>query len=179
MDSCSDLDGELPAFDLFSRTSLRHTSGPDGSAPACSHHGEVMVSSGSDDEAPYVPLAQRLKQRQENAISASSATLFTKDAEPQPVCSLSIRQPPPRHQEEVPTLPLPKRRPALCSAEEIQASREEVVKSGRARGRLLQDRELLQQEKERRKALALAAKSLRPEECIKHMVVVVDPGQQI
>lgn len=181
--SSSDLDDELPVFDFLSQTSLRHKSSPDGSAPTSSHQSAVMmVSSGSDDEAPYVPLAQRLKQRQDNTISASSSTLSTKDTESQPLCSLSIRHQLPRHQKGVANLPLPKRKHAMCSVEEIQASREEVLKSSEATERVHQDRELLQQEKERgkseRKALSEAVKNLRPEECIKHMVVVVDPGQQ-
>lgn len=181
--SSSDLNGELPAFDFLSQTSLRHKSGPDGSAPTCSYQSDVMmVSSGSDDEAPYVPLAQRLKQRQDDPISASSSTLSNKDTEPQPLCCLSIRHQLPRHQKGVTTLPLPKRKHAMCSVEEIQASREEVLKGREAKERVHQDIELLQEEKEReksaRKALAEAVKTLRPEEYIKHMVVVVDPGQQ-
>ncbi|KAF3858953.1 hypothetical protein F7725_021352 [Dissostichus mawsoni] len=34
----------------------------------------MMISSDSDDDAPYVPLAQRLKQRQESVINATSVT---------------------------------------------------------------------------------------------------------
>lgn len=178
--SSCDLDGELPVFDFLSQTSLGRKS---CSAPTCTHQNDVMVvSSGSDDEAPYVPLAQRLKQRQDNTISTSSSTLSTKGTEPQPLYSLSISHQLPIRQKRVATLPLPKRKHAMCSVEEIQASREEVLKSREARVRVHQDRELLQQEKERekseRKALAEAVKTLRPEECIKHMVVVVDPGQQ-
>lgn len=181
--SSSDPDEELPVFDFLSQTSLRHKSGPDGSAPTCTRQRDVMmVSSGSDDEAPYVPLAQRLKRRRDNTVSASSSTLSTKDTEPQPLCSLSIRHQLPRHQKGVATLPLPKRKRAMCSVEEIQASREEVLNSREVRERVHQDRQLLREEKEKekseRKALAEAVKALRPEECIKHMVVVVDPGQQ-
>lgn len=182
--SSSDLDDELPVFDFLSQTSSRHKSGPDGSVAACSHRSDVMmVSSESDDEAPYVPLALRLKQRQDNTISASSSTLTSKDTEPQPICSLSIKHQLPRQRKSVATLPLPKRKHTMCSVEEIQASREEVLKSREARERLHQDRELLKEKKERerseRKALAEAVKTLRPEECIKHMVVVVDPGQHL
>lgn len=180
--SSSDLDGELPGFELLSQTSLRHKSGPDASAPTCSYQNDVMmVSSGSDDEASGVPLAQRLKQRRHDTIGASSSHLSPKDTEPQPSCRLSMRHQLPGHQKGVAPLPLPKRKHALCSVEEIQASREEVLKSREAREGRHQHRELLQKEKEReksqRKALAEAVKTLRPEECIKHMVVVVDPGQ--
>lgn len=186
MDSYSNLsyhDGKLPVFDFLCQTSLKHKSGPNGSAPTCSHQSDVMiVSSGSEDEAPYVPLAKRLKQRQDNTISASSKTPITKDTEPQPLCSLSIKYQLPRHQKGVDTLPLPKRKDSMCPVEEIQTSGEEVLKSVEARETIYQNRQLLQQkkqlEKSDRKALAEAVKTLRPEECIKHMVVAVDPGQQ-
>lgn len=173
--SSSDLDDELPAFEFLSQTSLRHRSGPDGCAPTSSRQNDVMmISSGSDDEAD-VPLAQRLKQRQDNTIGASSRNLSTKDSEPQPLSSLSTRHQLPGHETG------PKRKHAVCSDEESQASTEEVLKSREARERRQQDRELLRKERERekseRKALAEAVKTLRPEECIKHMVVVVDPGQ--
>lgn len=180
--SSSDLDDELPAFEFLSQTSLRHKSGPDGGAPTGSYQNDVMmVSSGSDDEASDVPLAQRLKQRQDNTIGVSSRNLSTKDPEPQPLSSLSTRHQLPGHETGVATRPLPKRKRAVCSDEESQASTEEVPQGREARERRQQDRELLRKERERekseRKALAEAAKTLRPEECIKHMVVVVDPGQ--
>lgn len=179
--SSSDLDDELPAFEFLSQTSLRHKSGPDGCAPTGSHQNDVMmISSGSDDEASDVPLAQRLKQRQGNTIGASSRNLSTKSSEPQPLSSLSTRHQLPGHETGVAPGPLLKRKHAVCSDEESQASTEEVLKS---RERRQQDRELLRKERERekseRKALAEAVKTLRPEECIKHMVVVVDPGQHI
>uniref|UniRef100_A0A096MBS5 Essential meiotic structure-specific endonuclease 1 n=1 Tax=Poecilia formosa TaxID=48698 RepID=A0A096MBS5_POEFO len=59
-------------------------------------------------------------------------------------------------------------------------SREEALRRRQARERRQQDREALKQEQERqkaeRRALAEASKALRPEECIKHMVVAVDPA---
>lgn len=182
MDNDSDLDDEFPVFDFLSQTSSRHKSGPDVAAGTFSlvNNGvgvqtgtDVMiVSSGSEDEEPYVPLAQRLKQRQENSLA-------TKDAEP--LCGLSIGHQVPRHQEAVAALSLPETN-AVRSVEEIQASKEEALKRKESRERPHQEKELLRQEKERerseRKALAEAAKTLRPEECIKHMVVAVDPGQQ-
>ncbi|KAM4524551.1 crossover junction endonuclease EME1 isoform 3-T4 [Odontesthes bonariensis] len=73
-----------------------------------------------------------------------------------------------------------KGKPTKRMAEEIQASKEEALRRRQARRRQQQDREALRQEQERqkaeKKALAEATKALRPEECIKHMVVSVDPA---
>ncbi|KAK2821067.1 hypothetical protein Q5P01_024026 [Channa striata] len=73
-----------------------------------------------------------------------------------------------------------KRKPAKWTAEEIQASREEGLKRRQIRERQQRDKEALRLEQERqkaeRKALAEASKALRPDECIKHMVVAVDPA---
>lgn len=71
---------------------------------------------------------------------------------------------------------------AKRTAEGIQASREEALKRREARERQQKDKEALRQEQERqkaeRRALSEAAKALRPEECIKHMVAAVDPGKE-
>ena len=181
----------------------------------------MMISSDSDEDAPYVPLAQRLKQRQDNVISASSAVTNGKDAELNspsnlPSLQLSCQNGFPKSQpllsyrqvshgasdgpEEAAALPQrwpctkplsstgsihtspAKRNPAKRKAEEIQASREEALKRRQARERQQGDKEVLRLEQERqkaeRKALAEAAKALKPEECIKHMVVAVDPGKE-
>lgn len=168
--SSSDLDDELPTFDFLSQTTLRHKSRLDASAANFSSVKSdvgmqkgtdvMMASSASDDEAPYVPLAQRLKQRQ------PCRNLTTEHTEPQPLSSRS----------------LPKRKYEMCTVEAIQTSKEEALKRRKAREGVQQDKNLLRQEKERekseRKDLAEAAKTLRPEEYIKYMVVVVDPGEQ-
>lgn len=71
---------------------------------------------------------------------------------------------------------------AKRTAEEIEACREEALKRREARERQQKDKEALRQEQERqkaeRRALFEAAKALRPEECIKHMVAAVDPGKE-
>nr|XP_046233618.1 crossover junction endonuclease EME1 [Scatophagus argus]XP_046233619.1 crossover junction endonuclease EME1 [Scatophagus argus]XP_046233620.1 crossover junction endonuclease EME1 [Scatophagus argus] len=247
-DSTSDLDEELPVFDFLqsgrhiSRASQNHLRTPDlderdgsgaeeaaifspakGNAGACTGMTDVMmISSESDDDAPYVPLAQRLKQRQDNVISATSAVTNGKDAEQnltsnlassQLSCQKSFpesEQPLSFHQvrtakhgvsgslEEaaappqrwLPPKPLfsagstetspAKMKPAKRTAEEIQASREEALRRRQAREKQQRCKEALRQEQERqkaeRKAVAEAAKALRPEECIKHMVVAVDPA---
>ncbi|KAM7382197.1 hypothetical protein PAMA_012860 [Pampus argenteus] len=239
MDSSSDLEEELPVFDFLqparhlSQTSRSHTEKAvsvhldDSDAEgACSLPVSVKVNAGkadvmtissdSDDDAPYVPLAQRLKQRQENVIKASSTVTNGNDAEkysPSTLASaplscqdgfpLSFRQvrtesqgasnghdEAASHQRWLPPKTLSstgstdispaKRKPAKRTVEEIQATREEALRRRQARERQQQDKETLRQEQERqkaeKKALAEAAKALRPEECIKHMVVVVDPA---
>ncbi|XP_035000823.2 crossover junction endonuclease EME1 [Hippoglossus stenolepis] len=238
-DPSSDLDEELPVFDFLQPgRHLSHRQKPDmvdladsdaenavrfppvkGKAGARSGVADVMmISSDSDEDAPYVPLAQRLKQRQDNVISASSAVTNGKDAEPNspsnlPSLQLSCQNGFPTSQpllsyrqvshsasdgpEEAAALPQrwpcakplsagsidtspAKRDPAQRKAEEIQASREEALKRRQARERQQRDKEVLRLEQERqkaeRKALAEAAKALKPEECIKHMVVAVDPA---
>ncbi|KAA8581035.1 hypothetical protein FQN60_002616 [Etheostoma spectabile] len=219
-DSTSDLDEELPVFDFLQpgrRLSQAPQSPPEkpafspakGDVDARTRAPDVMmISSDSDDDAPYVPLAQRLKQRQDNVIRASSAVTNGKNAEHSSSSNLAslplscqngfseIERPLSIHQgisdgpDEMAAFPrrrlLPthtspaKRKPAKRTAEETQGSREEVLGRRLARTGQQSNKEVLKQEQERqraeRRALAEAAKALRPEECIKHMVVTVDPA---
>lgn len=246
-DSTSDLDEELPVFDFLqpgphlSHTAKSHTEKPDlddchtedaaiysqvkGNAGTCTRVADVMmICSDSDDDAPYVPLAQRLKQRQDNVISTSSTVtnrkvdqqyatsnlastqLSCQNGFPESEPALSFRQvrtvshgasDGPEEGAALPKRWLPpkpfsgagstdtspaKRKPAKRTAEEIQASREEALRRRQARERQQRDKDSLRLEQEKqkaeRKALAEAAKALRPEECIKHMVVAVDPGNE-
>ncbi|XP_062269701.1 crossover junction endonuclease EME1 [Platichthys flesus] len=235
-DSTSDLDEELPVFDFLQPGRHRQKADmvdladsdaenavlPPGKNKAGARRGVadvMMISSDSDEDEPYVPLAQRLKHRQDNVISASSAVTNGKDAErnspsnlpslqlscqngfPKPQPLLSYRQvshsasdgpeeaaallqrwpctKPVSSAGSIDTSPA-KRNPAKRKAGEIQASREEALKRRQARERQQGDKEVLRLEQERqkaeRKALAEAAKALKPEECIKHMVVAVDPA---
>ncbi|XP_035469295.2 crossover junction endonuclease EME1 [Scophthalmus maximus] len=240
-DSTSDLDEELPVFDFLQpgrglgQSSKGHTEKPDMADAeeaarftsvkdnARAHMGKadvMMISSDSEEDAPHVPLAQRLKQRRDNAISASSAVTNGGDAGQKSPSSLATLQLPcqnglPKSEpplgyrqvshgasggpEEAADLPRrwpstnPPRsvvgsadatptqgKPAKRTAEEMQGSREEALRRRQARERRQGDKEVLRLEQERlkaeRKALAEAAKALRPEECIKHMVVAVDPA---
>ncbi|KAK9530811.1 hypothetical protein VZT92_012292 [Zoarces viviparus] len=214
-DSTSDLDEELPVFDFLQpgrgRASRSHAGKPDsecsdakatskGNAGARAGPADVlMISSDSDDCAPYVPLAQRLKQRQGNAISASSAVGNGEDAErcsPSDLASARLlpqngsaesERPLGLHQVRTVSRGVSSgdaspagRKPAKRTEEEIQATREEALRRRQAREGQQKDKEALREERERqkaeRKALAEAAKALRPEECIKHMVVAVDPA---
>lgn len=230
-DSTSDLDEELPVFDFLQpgrhlrQTSQSRQENPhlvclDGSDTEQAAN-VMMISSDSDGDEPYVPLAQRLKQRQDNVISASSTVTNGKDAgrrspsslasshlscqngSSEPECPLSSHQGRTAGRgvsggpDEVAALPRrwkpfsaagsadaspAKRKPAKRMVEEVQASREEAVRRRQARETQQRGKEALRQEQERqkaeRKALAEAAKALRPEECIKHMVVAVDPGKE-
>ncbi|XP_076008231.1 structure-specific endonuclease subunit EME1 isoform X2 [Genypterus blacodes] len=171
----------------------------------------IMLSSDSDDDAPYVPLAQRLKQREQDCIGAFLATTNGKHEEQYLPSDLAVSELPclngftesepisssnqirtETHRalggsEEAPLLQwwlkCPSR-PTNTSparkkpAKELQASKQEALKRKQARVGQQSDREPLDKqqhrEKAEKKALAEAAKALRPEECMKHIVVVVD-----
>nr|XP_040033116.1 crossover junction endonuclease EME1 isoform X2 [Gasterosteus aculeatus aculeatus] len=224
-DSTSDLDEELPVFDFLHRASQSRRGRPDADAAASAAKGQagarpraagVMTISSDSDDDPYVPLAQRLQQRRDDAIgAASSAVSNGEDAERRspsdPVRAQLLRQngnpqperPPglrgesavshsgssgdpdgadlPRRRQHPDASPA-RRKPSTRTEEEeeVQASREEAQRRRQAGEGQQRGKEALRQEQERqkaeRKALAAAAKALRPEECIKHMVVAVDPA---
>ncbi|XP_028990277.1 crossover junction endonuclease EME1 isoform X2 [Betta splendens] len=73
-----------------------------------------------------------------------------------------------------------KRKPALHTVEDIQPSVEEDLRRALTRDMLQREKNPLRQEQENQKAvrkgLAEAAKAMRPENCIKHIVVAVDPA---
>ncbi|XP_016364791.1 crossover junction endonuclease EME1-like isoform X1 [Sinocyclocheilus rhinocerous] len=159
-----------------------------------------------EEEEAMIPLAVRLKQKQlglgtaatsaeetraSNAVSNGCSRLL--DAPPahhinpeaQPVerkkiCSNTTRQcssnddvpyltkEPPPEAENGTYLTKYKKTPA-----EVEAARQEALRKRAMREHQQEQKERLRMEK---KALADAVKALRPEECIKHMVVTVDPG---
>uniref|UniRef100_A0A3B5BJ47 Essential meiotic structure-specific endonuclease 1 n=1 Tax=Stegastes partitus TaxID=144197 RepID=A0A3B5BJ47_9TELE len=195
-ETTTDLDEDFPVFD-FLQTSPKHADKPDiadmddsdaeviaissprkTDAGACRGKVDVMMitSDSDDDDAPYVPLAQRLKQRSGTVISASSAAINGKDAEHySPPSSQLFRQNGFSNCVALGASPA-KKKFAEPMVEEIQASREEALRRKQARKRQQPDKEALRQEQEKQKAERNAAKALRPEECIKHMVVCVDPA---
>ncbi|XP_050980543.1 crossover junction endonuclease EME1 [Labeo rohita] len=162
----------------------------------------LMVSSDSEEEEEtMIPLAVRLKQKQlglgtaaisaeETRASNGSSRLLDVPAhhinpEAQPVernkiCSNTTRQyssnndapyltkEPPPEAENGTYLAKRKKTPA-----EVEAARQEALRKRAMREHQQEEKERLRMEK---KALADAVKALRPEECIKHMVVTVDPG---
>ncbi|XP_055032674.2 crossover junction endonuclease EME1 [Misgurnus anguillicaudatus] len=161
----------------------------------------LMVSSDSEEEA-MIPLAVRLKQKQSGLPPAVSRTFSAVsngcsrpldvpdtlparyiNPEDQPVVHNKIcnnikqsnsdysapyltKEPPPA--ENGTYLAKRKKTPA-----EVEAARQEALKKRAMREQQQEEKEKVRLEK---KALADAVKALRPEECIKHMVVTVDPG---
>ncbi|XP_056325787.1 crossover junction endonuclease EME1 [Danio aesculapii] len=164
----------------------------------------LMVSSDSEEEEePMIPLAVRLKQKQcglatsatnaeqsraSNAVSNGCSRLLDVPAyhinpEAQPVernkiCSNITRQY--SSNNDAPYLTkepeaengtyLAKRKKTPA---EVEAARQEALRKRAIREHQQEEKERLRMEK---KALADAVKALRPEECIKHTVVTVDPG---
>ncbi|XP_037835527.1 crossover junction endonuclease EME1 isoform X2 [Kryptolebias marmoratus] len=209
-DCTSDLDEELPVFTFLQpsgysnqkcqRSPEKPDSGGSDAAPSAisslgaSDSGTragkastlVMISSDSDDDVPYVPLTQRLQHRQNSLISTSSAIPKGNGAElclPPTLTSLhQVKQTTKGEFEDGPLglLSPTKKKATKRTAEEIQDSREEIVRRRHLRDTQKEEKMSLRQEQERekaeRRALADAAKALRPEECIKHMVVAVDPA---
>ncbi|XP_062331076.1 crossover junction endonuclease EME1 [Osmerus eperlanus] len=170
---------------------------------------DVKMISSDEEEAPYVPLAQRLKQKQE-AVSSSSLFIngqngrsprnpsppefsaqsaFSESEPPLPLYdpeegSMPQLWPPPKPSSwagSTSTSPA-KKRPSKRTPAEIQTSREEALRRREAREKTEGEtrketrKQEQEREKEERRALAQAAKALRPEECIKHIVACVDPA---
>ncbi|XP_051958192.1 crossover junction endonuclease EME1-like [Xyrauchen texanus] len=163
----------------------------------------LMVSSDSEEEA-IIPLALRLKQKRHGLATAATGAVKYKasngcshflkvpatlpahyiNPEAQPVehkifntitrqCSSEYDAPhltnaPPPVGENGTYLVKCKKTPA-----EVEAARQEALRKRAMREHLQEEKERVKMEK---KALADAAKALRPEECIKHIVVMVDPG---
>ncbi|XP_030631024.1 crossover junction endonuclease EME1 [Chanos chanos] len=174
-------------------------------SPAVAAGGDVHVVSSDSEEETFIPLAVRLKQKQGGFSVATAATDREKDTKARCVSthqssSSNGTASKPRHASsaeqsaehkgisgecetqnrmypvtdapsggEIGTYPAKRKRgPA-----EIVASREEALRRRAERDRLQGERERMRAEK---KALFEAVKALRPEECIKHMVVTVDPA---
>uniref|UniRef100_A0A087YML4 Essential meiotic structure-specific endonuclease 1 n=1 Tax=Poecilia formosa TaxID=48698 RepID=A0A087YML4_POEFO len=188
--SSSDSDEELPVFDFLQpRPSTDVASQKAPKKPASSVLCSVgsadvmMISSDSEDD---VPLAQRVKLRQDSAVLTEGNRKGSSESEHLLTTLDKERRSTPEEADDLPHRHLSASetgdatKATKRSAEEIRASREEALRRRQARERRQQDREALKQEQERqkaeRRALAEASKALRPEECIKHMVVAVDPA---
>ncbi|KAM6951478.1 crossover junction endonuclease EME1 [Aplochiton taeniatus] len=171
----------------------------------------MLISSSEDEDVPHVPLAQRLKQKQQGLNRGptvsdgretqehtdpsspmcasqtssckaetllSSYQLKTVDREPvvdAPEAEVLPQLWPPLNSSSwagsSETSPA-KRRPFKRMVEDMRRKEaRERQQGGKEVRRLEQDRQKVE-----RKALADAVKALRPEECIKHMVVGVDPA---
>ncbi|KAM9817167.1 crossover junction endonuclease EME1 [Neosynchiropus ocellatus] len=199
---CSDLDEDLPVYDFLkpmqsvTQSPQSHAEGANihangtgkAKSSACPRKVQVIISSDSDDDEPYVPLAQRLTKGISAPVARSTASddHMTESNLPDVCQPLRLPQTMTRVKEASVAPPQDRlavevqSRPTKRTAEEIQASREEPVKRKQAGIAHRRDKEALKLENEakkaERKAQMEAAKALRPEECIKHMVVAVDPA---
>uniref|UniRef100_H2MIJ9 Essential meiotic structure-specific endonuclease 1 n=1 Tax=Oryzias latipes TaxID=8090 RepID=H2MIJ9_ORYLA len=187
MSSCSstDLDEELPLFDFLQPTQRCIQGSPTESEQAAKTKAGVppgtadvmMISSDSDDD--YAPLAQRLKPSSDpSSVSGGKMPDGGFSLSRSSSCQngvVAAGLPPSVRREEPQSCKTSSawRNLTKRPTEEIQTSLEEAL-------RRRQDKEALKQEREKQKAekraVAEAAKALRPEECIKHMVVAVDPA---
>ncbi|KAK0149128.1 Crossover junction endonuclease EME1 [Merluccius polli] len=132
----------------------------------------MSLSSDSEGDAPYVSLALRLKQRWGPAAGAAA----TNQQQRPPVRTAvagggvrrvrSPRRTPGRGRRGCPSRPAGQRRRRRRGGAAARSNRGD--KENRKLG--------LERQRAERKAQLEAAKALRPEECLKHMVAVVDPG---
>uniref|UniRef100_A0A3B4B1Y6 ERCC4 domain-containing protein n=1 Tax=Periophthalmus magnuspinnatus TaxID=409849 RepID=A0A3B4B1Y6_9GOBI len=165
-DSNSDLDEEFPVF--LTKPMQPLSPAPPHRQPIKSARSDVMtISSDSDDDAPYVPLALRLKQQQDARRGKHKRGKYR---------FFHLQHP----NGQVGQSPVKSKAPPKRSVEEIQKSNEEAQRRKQAREKKQTEREeqrrRREEEKAQRRAMADAVKALRPEECIKYMVAVVDPG---
>ncbi|KAI4900299.1 hypothetical protein NFI96_010578, partial [Prochilodus magdalenae] len=163
----------------------------------------LMVSSESEEEEAFVPLAVRLKQKQAGTASSTgvresqtssahhNSDLLDKQSPALTTHHITVVQPedyPGKYSDNIShqssdydaacvakgslsrgeNLRKGKRTPV-----EIEAAKEEALRRRAERETQQGEREKLRAEK---KALTDAVKAMRPEECLKHMVVTVDPG---
>lgn len=157
------------------------TSQPVSARPAGGNVFMVSSDSEEEEEEAFVPLAVRLKQK---AVAKSSQKSFVNQngdlkektwsvqcvnvIEDDPSAVRSVSEPVSVRDEEAGI------RKRKHTSEDIGASREEALRRKAERVKQHGERERMRAEK---KALTDAVKAMRPEECIKHMVVVVDPGR--
>uniref|UniRef100_A0A4W4HRT5 ERCC4 domain-containing protein n=1 Tax=Electrophorus electricus TaxID=8005 RepID=A0A4W4HRT5_ELEEL len=160
-----------------------------------------VVSSDSEEEEPFIPLAVRLQQKQqicpaavadvhESQVSSANCNGRVMD-QPSPAVTIGRRIPAVQPEDNVgayadltsrPTADWGTACPArggetdTCKRKRKRTPAEVEAAKQEAQGRRLkeqQHRDRLQAEK---KVLTDAVKAMRPEECLKHMVVTVDPG---
>lgn len=70
----------------------------------------------------------------------------------------------------------PPKKKGKHSVEELEKGHEEALRKRQERQKLRERKEYLEQEKAKKKALAEALKAQRPEECMKHLQVLIDPA---
>ncbi|KAJ8399776.1 hypothetical protein AAFF_G00408810 [Aldrovandia affinis] len=213
----------LDSSDSETLAPLSPVSNPEPSSVGPVREGKVFtVSSDSEEEEVYVPLALRLKQRMGGPATSTAAMFPVRPQHTSASCtdiSVHLSHPksssnpaPAAHpntpllfgleadeeKSEGPKAPVidwrpaescpwteggaspPRKKAAKRGPAEIEAAREEALRKRGARERQQVDKEArrleLERQKMEKKAHADAVKALRPEECIKHMVVSVDPA---
>ncbi|GAA6071770.1 crossover junction endonuclease EME1 [Tachysurus ichikawai] len=172
---------QLPVIDFSQKpkTLLRSDSAMTHPVSARPAGGNVFtVSSDSEEEEEvFVPLALRLKQKAVAKSTCESQNLSvsqSKSLKANILTAPKVVQEDPgavrcyRNEDE--DAGLRKRKRTL---EETEACREEALLRKAEREKQHGEKERLRAEK---KALTDAVKAMRPDECIKHMVAVVDPG---
>lgn len=228
-DSSGELDEQLPVSAAPTQRERRHLvslGSPDAEdAATCSRYNDksaprarmvnvMNISSDSDDDTNYVPLAQRLRQRQINNSYIVSNGKGAQQCVPSSVANLhyscrnDIKEPildQGNHgvsgwQEVVAALPqwwqplklFPnagqnhmspvKRKASKHTVEGSEPSREQDWRRTLTRDIQQREKNALRLEQKKanmeQKGRAEAAKALRPEEYIQHMVVAVDPGNK-
>ncbi|XP_076856017.1 structure-specific endonuclease subunit EME1 [Brachyhypopomus gauderio] len=162
--------------------------------------GEVFMVSSDSEEEPFIPLAVRLKQKvmhpgivaevHESPASSANHNGHVMD-QPLPAITTCHRKPAVQAEDNVGACSDVTSRPSANwgSACHVRGGEVEVCLRKRkhhpaeveaaeqeARRRKAEEQGLRDRLRVEKKALVDAVKAMRPEECIKHMVVTVDPG---
>ncbi|KAI5616043.1 crossover junction endonuclease EME1, partial [Silurus asotus] len=182
IDSDSSDSEQLPVIDFSQTTRTPACSGSAIARPVSAGEKVFTVSSESEDEEPFVPLAVRLKQKAIKSTSVGQSSSANQNGALNEKVDGTVqvlgRDPcavrrdgkigPNSATEEDAAIRKRKR-----TLEEMESNREEALRRKAEREKQSGERERLRAEK---KALAEVVKAMRPDECIKHMVAVVDPG---
>ncbi|KAJ1129945.1 hypothetical protein NDU88_008305 [Pleurodeles waltl] len=165
----------------------------------------TMISSESEEEEDIVPLAERLKGRftvHSEHMDVQTTTIRSKTAQESsvarplqlpfsekgavPRAPKETQRTSPVHQSDrldfipqpqVTSLNIgPPQKKVKYSVEDLEKGHLEALRKRQEREKLRERKECLEQEKAKRKALAEALKAQRPEECMKHLQVLIDPA---
>ncbi|CAL9707784.1 unnamed protein product [Knipowitschia caucasica] len=181
-DSNSDLDEEFPVVLNIPPVSLKPTPSHRPPITSSAHPAVMTISSDSEDDTPYVPLALRLKQQQQQQ---------QQQQEPRDILPPTTERSPSGFTEIVAlqaesgsvrgSVATSRARAGKRSAEDTLRSEVEEQWRKQPQQELKQmdkekQRKDKEQEKAERRAMAEAVKALRPEECLKYIVAVVDPA---
>ncbi|TUC86174.1 hypothetical protein Baya_16683 [Bagarius yarrelli] len=173
----SDSDSEqLPVIDFSQKPKSSVSSASPGTPPVSVRPpaGNVFVvsSDSEEEEEVFVPLAVRLKQKSASESQTSSVSQRNSGSDAQCDGKTDGGGPgaPRSYGKEDEDAGVRKRK---RTAEEMEEIRDEALRRKAEREKQHGERERLRAE---RKALTDAVKAMRPDECLKHLVVLVDPG---